>query len=226
RAGTIDVKCAGILCSELVLQDDRRVRRDIVRGRGAENNQVDIFGLAPRTLESLLGGGKGEVGRHPVFGGIKALIDTGAGPKLIDDVRPSECRETRRQLRVGYDVLGQIASGGDNLRNAGHEGPLQKGTSRTSYSAAVVTHEWRVRNGPTLIGPQRNRAVGEFPGDTAARCARPSLARRDYEVVHAEMTSTERSNRAMAVSFAKGKCVGCLGGRPVAILHPVFYLSH
>ena len=89
RAGTIDVKCAGILCAEFVLQDDCRVRRDIVRGRRAENNQVDIFGLAPRTLESLLGGGKGEVGCHPVFRGIKALVDTGADPELIDDVRPS-----------------------------------------------------------------------------------------------------------------------------------------
>ena len=32
RAGTIDVKCAGILCAEFVLQDDCRVRRDTVRG--------------------------------------------------------------------------------------------------------------------------------------------------------------------------------------------------
>ena len=89
RAGTIDVKCAGILCAEFVLQNNCRVRRDIVRGRRAENNQVDIFGFAPCTLERLFGGGKGEVGCHPVLRGIKALVDTGAGRELIDDVRPS-----------------------------------------------------------------------------------------------------------------------------------------
>jgi len=50
-------------------------------GRRAENNQVDVFGFAPCTLESLLGGGKGEVGCHPVFRDIKALVDTGAGTR-------------------------------------------------------------------------------------------------------------------------------------------------
>ena len=111
RTATIDVKCAGILCAEFVLQDDCRVRGDIVGGRRAENNQVDIFGLASCTLEGFLGGAKGEVGCHPVFRRIKALVDTGAGPELIDDVRPSKRCETRREVRVGCDMLGQIASG-------------------------------------------------------------------------------------------------------------------
>jgi len=136
RASTIDVKCAGILCAEFMLQSNRRVRRDVVGGRRAENNQVDIFRFAPCTLERLFGGGKGEVGCHPVLRGIKALIDTRAARELVDDVRPSQRGETRRQFRVAHDVLGQIASGGDNLRNAGHQGPLQKCTLGMSYSVS------------------------------------------------------------------------------------------
>ena len=140
-------KCAGILCAEFMLQNNGRVRRDVVRGRGADNDQVDIFRFTPCALERLFGGGKGEVGCHPVLRGIKALIDTRAARELVDDVRPSQRGETRRQFRVGHDVLGQIASGGDNLRNAGHQGPLQKCTQGTfvfclSRDARLARPRW------------------------------------------------------------------------------------
>jgi hypothetical protein len=72
RAGTIDIKCAGILCAEFVLQDDCRVRRDVVRGRRAENNQIDIFGFAPCTLECLLGSSKGRGRMSPSPSGHKS----------------------------------------------------------------------------------------------------------------------------------------------------------
>jgi hypothetical protein len=95
-----------------------RVWRDVIGRRRAENNQVDIFGLAPCTLERLFGGSNGEVGCHPVLRGIKALVDTRAARELVDDVRPSQRGETRRQFRVGHDLLGQTARGGDNLCDA------------------------------------------------------------------------------------------------------------
>jgi hypothetical protein len=135
-AGTVHIESAGILCAEFVLQNNGSVRRDVVRGRRADNNQVNIFRFPPCALERLFGGGKGEVGCHPVLRGIKALIDTRAARELVDDVRPSQRGETRRQFRVAHDVLGQIASGGDNLRNAGHQGPLQKCTLGMSYSVS------------------------------------------------------------------------------------------
>src|SRR5215831_11199942 len=81
----------------------------------------------------------------------------------------------------------------------------KKYTSRTSYSVAVVRHEWRafaMARGSSVLGAIE--PAPNFPGTSAARCAQRSLARRDYEVVHAEMTSTEHFNRAMAVFPAKG----------------------
>src|SRR5262249_42178610 len=117
----------------VTLQNHRGVRRDVVWGCRADNDQIDIFLFSPRALERLSGGRKGEVGRHPGLRRIKALVDARAGRELIDDVGPSERGETRRQFRVSHDVLGQIASGGDNLRYAGHEGITPKCTQGTSY---------------------------------------------------------------------------------------------
>ena len=118
-ADRLYVKGGAAVHAEPRLHLGRGRREGVVRGRGGEDDQIEVAGAHPRIGEGAFGGAHREVrgqlalGRHPPLADPGALADPFVGGV-----------ETRGKVAIGDNALGQIAADADDLRTQYHRRAL------------------------------------------------------------------------------------------------------
>ena len=115
RAGGADVHRAGALGAQLVGDQRRRVRRDLVLAHRRDEHEVDVVGLEPGVRERAAGGPGGHVAQALARGGAAARLHAGAldDPGVVDAEAAGE-RGVRHDL--GRAPVAEADDAGGPLR--------------------------------------------------------------------------------------------------------------
>ena len=136
RADRLDIEGGDALNPQPRLDDAGRAGKDLVRGRGGEDDEIDLPGLHPGRGHRGLGRRHSQVGAALALGDHVPLADASAAEdplvRGVDDLL---------QVLVGDDPLGQITAG---AQNAGIE--FHRVALRRSASSWPPTR-WAMRSG-------------------------------------------------------------------------------
>src|SRR5690606_27151605 len=112
RARGIDVDGGRPGGADLGLDAAGRRREDVVRGAGAADDEVHLFGRDPGRFQGLLTGRRAEIGAGRAFFGDVALSDA----RSLADPFVAGVHQLL-EIEVGKYFLGQVLPGADDARN-------------------------------------------------------------------------------------------------------------
>ena len=104
-----DIEGDAMRHAQFVLDDGGTGGKGLVRRRGGDDDEVDISGGQPGTVESATGGGSAEIGGEFTLGGDMALADAGAFDNPF--VAGIDCRG---EFGIGEHAGRQIAASADD----------------------------------------------------------------------------------------------------------------